>query len=125
MKLKIIRKQNSQWGIDGELIINGAKVCDTVENPNCPLPKGKYIIKVLRDRRLQRLVPAIFSLEDLNTNAIIMPGNGPLGRKDGSVIVGERLMEGVVLNTQKIFAKIIDRLDKAYRRGEQMMLEVV
>ena len=46
------------------------------------------------------------------------------GIKDCSIIVGERLTKGVLIKTAEVFAKIIDRLDKAFKRGEVLELTI-
>lgn len=124
-QIVIKRKQANKWGVDGYMTIGGAKVCDTVEHPTHHLPSGRYIIKVLKSSKLHRLAPAIFSTNDEPLSAIIMPGNGAMAIKDGSIIVGERLTKGVVVQTAEVFAKTIDRLDKAYKRNELIQLKII
>lgn len=51
-------------------------------------------------------------------------GNGVANRRDGSIIVGDRLVSGVVINSSYYFDHLIDRLDKAVQRGEEIMLEI-
>lgn len=120
----ITRLHETQWGVDGYLQIGGAKVCDTVEHPTRHLPKGHYTLKILKNRKLQRFAPAVFAADNVPLTAIIKPGNGAMAIKDCSIIVGERLTKGVLIKTAEVFAKIIDRLDKAFKRGEVLELTI-
>lgn len=51
-------------------------------------------------------------------------GNGVANRTDGSIIVGERWISGVMLRTAYYYDRLIDRLDKAAQRDEEITLEI-
>lgn len=53
---------------------------------------------------------------------IIGIGNGPFLLTDGSIIVGHRLMKGVLTHSSAVFAHLIDRLDKVANRRENITL---
>lgn len=51
-------------------------------------------------------------------------GNGVHRRTDGSVIIGERIVSGCMKHPQGHFNRLIDRLKKAQRRGERLLVSV-
>lgn len=55
---------------------------------------------------------------------MIKPGNGVHNRIDGSIIVGERLIPGVLIQPAPIFARLIERLVKAHSRGKTILLTI-
>lgn len=117
------RTRQSRWGIDGCLSIGGNMFCHTVEHPEMHLPKGRYVVRILKSRQLNRLTPTLMAAN--GDMPIMMPANGAMAVRDGSIVVGNRLIEGVVVKTDEVFAKLVDRLDKAQRRGVEITLEIV
>lgn len=55
---------------------------------------------------------------------MIKPGNGVHNRIDGSIIVGERLIPGVLIQPAPIFARLVERLVKAHSRGKTILLTI-
>ena len=52
-------------------------------------------------------------------------GNGPYRLTDGSIIVGQRLLAGVLIHSHDIFGKLIDRLDKERYRSRPILLTIL
>ena len=117
MKMTIIRAECSKYGQDGVLYINNNPVCDTCEHPERKLPAGEYCLEMVMNRKLQRLVPT------LSTGNIITMGNGPF-LLNNDIIVGKRVLRGVLLQTSEVFNKLIDRLDKAQNAGKTFILTI-
>ena len=117
MKITIIRAECSKYGQDGVLYINNNSVCDTCEHPKRKLPAGEYCLEMVMNRKLQRFVPT------LSTGNIITVGNGPF-LLNNDIIVGKRLLRGVLLQTSEVFNKLIDRLDKAQNVGKTFTLTI-
>ena len=117
MKMTIIRAECSKYGQDGVLYINNNPVCDTCEHPERKLPAGEYCLEMVMNRKLQRLVPT------LSTGNIITMGNGPF-LLNNDIIVGKRVLRGVLLQTSEVFNKLIDRLDKAQNAGKTFTLTI-
>lgn len=55
---------------------------------------------------------------------MVKPGNGVHNRIDGSIIVGERLIPGVLIQPAPIFARLVERLVKAHSRGKTILLTI-
>ena len=115
MKMTIIRAECSKYGQDGVLYINNNPVCDTCEHPERKLPAGEYDLKLALNRKLRRSVPT------LSNGSISTMGNGPF-LLNNDIIVGKRVLRGVLLQTSEVFNKLIDRLDKAQNAGKTFTL---
>ena len=116
MKITITRHNYSRYGVDGTLSIGGKRICNTCEHPEKHLPTGTYVIKIERNKKLQRIAPTF------QNGAIIKPGNGPFLLADGSIIVGKFAIRGLLVDSNKYFNKLIDRLDKANNRKEEISI---
>ena len=132
MKIDIERHQYSRYGVDGTLNINNRRVCHTCEHPVKHLATGEYQVVIVRNKELCRKVPYIirtetsgaynYTQDNMEHTPFIKIGNGPFRLHDGSIIVGQRLMIGVICRSTKSFNRLIDRLDKAQNRGERIRL---
>ena len=117
MKMTIIRAECSKYGQDGVLYINNNPVCDTCEHPERKLPAGEYDLKLALNRKLRRSVPT------LSNGSIITMGNGPF-LLNNDIIVGKRVLRGVLLQTSEVFDKLTARLYKAKNRGTTFTLTI-
>lgn len=115
MEIKIVRVARNSWGIDGHLYINRQRVCDTVEHPTCHLPQGEYMIRpsAICRQHLDRSIPQPFR-----------HGDGAMRSLKGEIIVGKRLLSGVVTESQPIYDRLYERLKKAFQRGTPVRLTI-
>lgn len=118
MTIEIIRHNYSKYGVEGTLVINKHKVCATLEHPQNLLPPGRYPIELKRNKQLELTLPT------MPNGASIRPGNGPFNLKDGSIIVGERYMLGVLYKTAQVFEKLYMRIKRSMARGKEVELEI-
>ena len=119
MTIEIIRYNYSKYGVEGALVINKRKVCDTLEHPQNFLPPGRYPIELERNKQLELTLPT------LPNGANIRPGNGPFILKDGSIIVGERYMLGVINKSAQVFEKLYMRIKRSMARGKEVELRIL
>lgn len=132
MKIIITRHRHTRYGMDGTLSINGMRICNTCEHPDSFLPSGKYKILITRNNQLRRKVPTILPpttkvvppSRKLRKAPIIRIGNGPFSLLNGSIIIGKTYLAGVLVESATHFDRLIDRLDKAQRRGEAITLTI-
>ena len=117
MKITIIRAECSKYGQDGVLYINNNPVCDTCEHPERKLPAGEYCLEMVINKKLKRFVPT------LSTGNIITVGNGPF-LLNNDIIVGKRLLQGVLCQTSEVNKKLVDRLYKAHNAGKTFILAI-
>lgn len=59
MNIELIRTNKSKESIDGILLVNGTKICDTAENAITALPAGNYRIARHFCKQYNRFVPLI------------------------------------------------------------------
>ena len=102
MEIVIVRGDPKPWGIDGCLKINKVYICDTLEHPTRHLPAGSYVIGTSPFRH----------------------GDGAMALKTGEILVGKRLMPGVVTESQQTYDRLYERLRKAFRRGTPVRLTI-
>ena len=116
MEFVIVRQEKKAWGIDGHLYINRQRVCDTVEHPTRHLPQGEYMIRpsAICRQHLDRSIPQPFR-----------HGDGAMRSLKGEIIVGKRLLSGVVTESQPIYDRLYERLKKAFQRGNTVRLKIV
>lgn len=118
MKIIITRRRYSKYGVDGTLSIGGQRVCDTCEHPANHLVCGTYPVTIIHNKALRRKLPT------LPGGSVIKTGDGPFKLLDGSIIVGDYHLRGVVIHSAFHFNRLIDRLDKAQNRGEPITLTI-
>lgn len=145
MTIRIKRCHRTRDSLDGELKINGAKVCDTAEWPLTAIPEGKYTIEMAKCKQHQRKVlyvkpidssakPRCDGCEKMevvggNTRMpcmcpMITTGNGVYKRSDGSIIVGKRAVWGTLVQSRAAYNKLYERLKKAIQRGSEVIVEI-
>lgn len=133
MNIIIQRHSYSRYGIDGTLNISLQQVCHTCEHPHHYLPEGRYKVVVATEKKMRRMVPFILMPDQQKPtpqSPHIKIGNGPFLLLDGSIIIGERVVEGntyvmgLLAHSGYYFDRLIDRLDKAQNRGEDIWLTI-
>lgn len=131
MNIIITRRRYSKYGVDGTLNINGQHVCDTCEHPDKYLPTGTYRVIIERNKELRRKVPYLQAVTSeaalrggIDGTPFIRIGNGPFKLLDGSIIVGKSPIAGLLIHSADHFNRLIDRLDKAQNRGDNITLTI-
>ncbi len=104
MEIELNRYRRKHWGVDGHLLINGKKVCDTVEHPVYKKPAGVYII-------------------DIENNPF-RHGNGAMMSSRGEIMVGEYKLPGLVLKSQEVYNRLYERLRKTWQRRKEVRLTI-
>lgn len=145
IQIEIIRYNSKCGALNGTLYIGDQRVCDTCENDHYHLCTGTYHVSITHCQQYHRKMPVI-SIRDEPMTArchhcrkhpidsqhanlpyycpLIKIGNGVAHRTDGSIIIGDQLLMGVVVNSADHFNRLIDRLDKAAQRGEEITLTI-
>ena len=136
MEINLYRRRYTRWGVDGYMEIGGEKFCGTTEHPLLLLPEGRYKIELLYDPKMSRKMPAIL-MEDENISLLrhkrfkyfsafplIMPGNGPMDLKCGSIVVGKPVCSGLISHTEEYFTRLYDRLRRCKRKGILVVLNI-
>ena len=125
MKIEIIRTTRRKQSVDGEMVIDGIKVCHTVENAVWCLPLGRYRVEIVYIRSLARKMPCLFSGDDNQPKALVMMGNGVFSLRCANIIVGEQLVPGCVKKSAAAFNVLYERLRKSLARGHTIDMTIV
>ena len=56
---------------------------------------------------------------------MIKPGNGIHSRHDGSIIIGHRQCQGLLIHPRKVFASLYARLRMTIQRGNEVTLKII
>ena len=130
MHILITRHRYKPATIDGQLSIDGIRICDCAENAHTALPPGTYSITIVHCRQYARKMPLITPISNQSSvinNRIcpmLCPGNGVYHRKDGSILVGEYLVPGCLKHSRFTFDNLYDRIRKNLERGNEVTLTI-
>ena len=130
MHILITRHRYKPATIDGQLSIDGIRICDCAENAHTALPPGTYSITIVHCRQYARKMPLITPISNQSSvinNRIcpmLKPGNGVYHREDGSIIVGEYLVPGCLKHSRFTFDNLYDRIRKNLQRGKEVTLTI-
>ena len=130
MHILITRHRYKPATIDGQLSIDGIRICDCAENAHTALPPGTYSIAIVHCRQYARKMPLITPISNqssvINNRVcpMLCPGNGVYNRKDGSIIVGEYLVPGCLKHSRFTFDNLYDRIRKNLERGNEVTLTI-
>ena len=130
MHILITRHRYKPATIDGQLSIDGIRICDCAENAHTALPPGTYSITIVHCRQYARKMPLITPISNqssvINNRVcpMLKPGNGVYHRKDGSILVGEYLVPGCLKHSRFTFDNLYDRIRKNLERGKEVTLTI-
>ena len=130
MHILITRHRYKPATIDGQLSIDGIRICDCAENAHTALPPGTYSIAIVHCRQYARKMPLIRPISNqssvINNRVcpMLKPGNGVYHRKDGSILVGEYLVPGCLKHSRFTFDNLYDRIRKNLQRGKEVTLTI-
>lgn len=138
MKITIKRTRVHSDYTVGQLTIDGLKICDTLENTATCLPNGEYPITLCRCHQYGRRMMLLKAdapcdqcqqLEFVGNNTtlpcycpMLKPGNGVHQRPDGSILVGEYQVAGLLTHPKRHFDALYERIRKSVSRGHRVSL---
>ena len=127
----------------GQLIIDGVRICDTLENSLSMVPSGSYDITLIKCKHHARKMlclnpqaPCTMCKKSLNSQPsslnftlpcycpMIKPGNGVHDRLDGSIIVGRYNCLGSIIHPKSAFDALYERIRKSLSRGNEVILTI-
>ena len=130
MHILITRHRYKPATIDGQLSIDGIRICGCAENAHTALPPGTYSITIVHCRQYARKMPLITPISNqssvINNRVcpMLLPGNGVYNRKDGSILVGEYLVPGCLKHSRFTFDNLYGRIRKNLQRGKEVTLTI-
>ena len=138
MDIQLKRIRHRPETIDGQIWIDGQKVCDCAENAHHCLPEGEYQIAVCKCSKHARKMPIVLPQPDCsncsklsfvgnNTSmpckcVQLCPGNGVYNRTDGAILVGKYICPGCLSHPKTAFDNLYDRIRKSAERGHEIQL---
>ena len=141
MKIMIYRTLTRGEYTHGRLSIDGNHICDTLENSSSCLPKGEYVVTLLKCKQYSRKMICLnasapclqcpkLRLVCTNTTMpcycpMIKPGNGVHNRLDGSILVGRYNCLGSIIHPKDAFDSLYERIRKSISRGNQVKLTIL
>lgn len=141
MILTLERKELTSTYTIGKLFIDGAPVCDTLEDPvrdlnkngvfdngekkeygNTAIPYGTYEVKLNHSPKYGRIMPRIMNVNSFD-GILMHPGNSA---KDtlGCILLGKLGNKGTLINSRITFDEIFNIFKKAVKAGESITLTI-
>jgi hypothetical protein len=119
MELRLARKTLTGRATIGELSIDGAFECYTLEDCVRPvkikgvtaIPEGRYRVIITHSQRFKRLLPLLLNVPQFE-GVRIHPGNAA-GDTEGCVLVGRTKGKDFVGESRAAFEKLFARLSAA------------
>lgn len=148
MNIELRRIRHRPETIDGQIWIDGQKVCDCAEHGTHHLQADTYHINLCKCKQHVRKMPLVTHGAFINPNTgentlcgickklpyvgnntsmpcdcvQITPGNGVYNRTDGSIIVGKYLAPGYLSHPLEAFHSLYERIRKNIERGNPVYI---
>ncbi len=154
MRLKVIRKYKKDTYTIGQLLVDGAFFCNTLEDKDRGLTQDTAlpIIKAAKLYGETAIPSGVYDIDmetrspkysqvawykQLNkgymptvenvpgfTRILLHPGNTPLDT-NGCILVGENKAKGRLLNSRDTFARLYKLMKDAHDQGDPIVLQIV
>lgn len=86
--LTILREKPANGAVKGEMYINGAFVCFTLENASKAIPEGLYKVENSQSPKFKRELPLIYNEEVKASRGIRIHAGNSVADSSGCVLVG-------------------------------------
>lgn len=139
MKLRLVRRVIKNGFVEGKLYVNDVFECFTVEDTDRKLeaggtkvqnqtaiPKGEYKVIMSRSARFKKVLPEVLNVPGF-TGVRIHAGNSSKDT-EGCIIVGSvntKDDDDWVGGSVVAISRLLPKLNKAFKAGEPITIEVV
>ena len=120
----------------GKLYINGEYFCDTLEDTvrdlksdgsgkvygETAIPAGEYDIVLTKSPRFKRILPRLLDVPFFE--GILMHAGNLAKDSHGCILVGKNSKKGMVLESKKYEALLVQALQEAVNRGEKITITI-
>ena len=120
MNIELRRIRYRPETIDGQIWIEGEKVCDCAENAKHALPAGTYGVRLKKSKKYGRKMPSLIA----DRSSLIAIGNGVYALHDGSIIVGEHIVPGCLSHSKHAFDALYQRIRKNIERSNPVNITI-
>ena len=147
MNIIITRTRTKGEYTEGQLSIEGVRICSTLENANAQVPAGEYPIRLVKCKQYARKMPLLRPHSALDAESppcsqcpklkfvcmnstlpcycpMLKPGNGVHDRLDGSILVGQYNCLNSLIHPRTTFDPLYERIRKSVSRGNQVILTI-
>ena len=140
MNIIITRTRTKGEYTEGQLSIEGVRICSTLENANAQVPAGEYPIRLIKCKQYARKMPCLnphppcelcpkLKFVCMNSTLpcycpMLKPGNGVHDRLDGSILVGQYNCLNSLIHPRTTFDPLYERIRKSISRGNQVILTI-
>ena len=121
MNIELRRIRYLPQNIDGQIWIEGEKVCDCAENAKHALPVGTYGVRLKKSKKYGRKMPSLIA----DRSSLIAIGNGVYALKDGCIIVGRHIAPGCLSHSKHAFDALYQRIRKNIERGNAVTIKII
>lgn len=121
MNIELRRIRYRPETIDGQIWIDGEKICSSAENARHALPVGTYEIELKKSKKYGRKMPSLIA----HPESLIAIGNGVYNQTDGSIIVGKYIVPGCLSHSRPAFDALYQRIRKNIERGSPVTLTII
>ena len=138
MNIVITRTRTKGEYTEGQLSIEGVRICSTLENANAQVPAGEYPIRLVKCKQYARKMPCLnphppcdlcpkLKFVCMNSTLpcycpMLKPGNGVHDRLDGSILVGKYNCLNSLIHPRTTFDPLYERIRKSISRGNKVTL---
>lgn len=142
MEIRIDRAWKKDGYTISRLFLDGERVCEALEDTDrglrqdmpieeirkrkvygrTAIPSGRYRVIMSLSPKFGKVLPEVLDVPGF-TGIRIHPGNVP-GDTAGCVLPGRNTEKGKVLQSAKYTAIVIDRINAAIRKGEDVWLKI-
>lgn len=130
LQISLKRRGGNLGFTHGKLYFNGVYISDTLEDQErttkiqnaTAIPRGVYKVSVTYSNRFKRMMPLLENVPNF-TGVRIHSGN-TASDTEGCILVGTYLAQGYIKDSRIAYKKIFPLIDKAIKKGEQVLLTI-
>jgi len=134
MKIKVQRRFKGQDYTIGSMYINHTYFCDTLEDKvrdiakegkvygQTAIPAGKYKVVLNLSPKFKRKLPRLLDVPHFE--GILIHRGNTAADTYGCILIGENKVKGKVINSTQYEIKLVQLIEDAIARGEQIEIEI-
>lgn len=122
MNIKVQRVRYTDTATFGDLFIDDAFECHTLERPEVQIPSGAYSIEITFSPRFQRPLPLLDQVPN-RTDIRIHAGNWPKDT-EGCLLVGQNCGDNMILNSLLALNPLVEKIQAALNASHAVTLSI-
>ena len=127
MEFKLIREEQNHLYTEGQLLVNGLCLTQTVEATARILPPGQYLVRLTKDKQRRRIIGIWIERGEgmrpfFTGRSIGMGHSWKNSRENRTVCIGRLLIPGAVFRARDTYERLFERIKKCQQRKEPIRL---